>query len=89
MREELLETGQRVVMTSWRIGVHVYPHVAQRAVYAKLVSGLRASRDEVPHEIPAASACRSRREPLGRERVEERFRPGAGPKATAETPGTF
>jgi hypothetical protein len=99
MMEELLETSQRgeererilhrAVMISWLIGMHVSPHVSQRAVYATLVRGLRASCDAVPHEIPATLAFRYRREPLGSERVEERVRPCAGPKATAETPGAF
>jgi hypothetical protein len=99
MIEELWETSQReeehertrkrIVRTSGWIGWLLSPHVSQRAVSATLVSGLRASRDQVPQEISATSAFRSRREPLGSERVKELFRPRAAPNATAETPGNL
>ena len=58
MIEELLETYQMweererklnmVALTYWLIALHVYPQLCQRAVYAKLVSGQRARRDDVP-----------------------------------------
>jgi hypothetical protein len=99
MIETLLETYQMweererklnmVALTYWLIALHLYPHLSQRAVYAKLVSGLRGTRDDVPQAIPAKSAFSYRREQLGRELLEELFRQCAGPKATAETPGAF
>jgi hypothetical protein len=97
--EELLETYQMwetrerklnmVVLTYWLIALHLYPHLSMRAVYAKLVSGQRAWRDDVPQQIPAKSAVSYRREHLGSELVEELFGQCAGPKATEQTPGAF
>jgi hypothetical protein len=99
MIEKLLDTYQMweererklnmVVMTYWLIALHLYPHLSQRAVYAKLVSGLRVMRDDVPQAIPAKSAFSYRREQLGSELLEELFRQCAGPKATQETKGAF
>jgi hypothetical protein len=99
MIEELLETYQmweererklnRVVMTYWLIALHLYPQLSQRAVYAKLVSGLRTTRDDVAAEIPVKSAFSYRREQLGSEVLEELFGRCAGPRATEETPGAF
>ena len=64
--EELLETYQMweqrerklnmVAMVYWLLGLHLYPHLSQRAVYAKLVSGLRTIRDDVAEAIPSKSA---------------------------------
>jgi Insertion element 4 transposase N-terminal/Transposase DDE domain len=97
--EELLEASQMwearerqlnmVAITYWLIGLHLYPHLSQRAVYARLVSGLRTIRDDVPEAIPVKSAFSYRREQLGSEVLEELFAQVAGPKATAETPGAF
>jgi transposase IS4-like protein len=97
--EEQLETYQMweqrekklnmVAMVYWLIGLHLYPHLSQRAVYAKLVSGQRALRDDVEESIPVKSAFSSRREQLGSELVEELFAQMAGPQATPETPGAF
>ena len=99
MIEDLLETYQMweererklnmVVLTYWLIALHVYPQLSQRAVYAKLVSGQRAWRDDVPQQIPAKSAFSYRREQLGSELLEELFAQVAGPKATQDTPGAF
>lgn len=99
MIEELLETYQMweererklnmVVLTYWLIALHLYPQLSQRAVYAKLVSGLRAWRDDVPQQIPVKSAFSYRREQLGSELLEELFGQCAGPKATEHTPGAF
>lgn len=96
---ELLETYQMwetrerqlnmVVVVYWLIALHLYPKLSQRAVYAKLVSGLRAIRDDVPQAIPVKSALSYRREQLGSELLEELFAKLAGPKATAETKGAF
>jgi DDE family transposase/transposase IS4-like protein len=87
------ETRERqlnmVALTYWLIALHLYPKRSQRAVYAKLVSGLRAVRDDVPQAIPAKSAFSYRREQLGSDLLEELFAQVAGPKATAETPGAF
>ena len=97
--EDLLETYQMweererklhmVVLTYWLIALHLYPQLSQRAVYAKLVSGQRAWRDDVPQQIPAKSAFSYRREQLGSELLEELFAQVAGPKATQDTPGAF
>lgn len=99
MIEELLETYQMweerekklnmEVLTYWLIALHVYPQLSQRAVYAKLVSGQRAWRDDVPQQIPVKSAFSYRREQLGSELLEELFAQSAGPKATEQTPGAF
>src|SRR3989442_543225 len=61
--EELLETYQMweqrerklnmVAMVYFLLGLHLYPQLSQRAVYAKLVSGLRTMRDDVPEAIPS------------------------------------
>ena len=97
--EELLETYQMweqrerklnmVAMVYWLLGLHLYPHLSQRAVYAKLVSGLRTMRDDVPEAIPSKSAFSYRREQLGSELLEELFVHCAGPQATQQTPGAF
>jgi hypothetical protein len=96
---ELLETYQMwearerklnmVVLVYWLIALHLYPERSQQAVYAKLVSGLRARRDDVEEQIPAKSAFSYRRAQLGSELVEELFRQLAGPKASEDTPGAF
>jgi hypothetical protein len=77
------------VLTYWLIALHLYPQLSQRAVYAKLVSGQRAWRDDVPQQIPVKSAFSYRREHLGRELLEELFAKLAGPQATQATPGAF
>src|SRR5258707_4786820 len=97
--EELLETYQMweqrerqltmVAMVYWLIGLHLYPHLSQRAAYAKLVSGLRSMRDDVAESIPGKSAFSYRREQLGSELLEELFAQVAGPQATEQTPGAF
>lgn len=97
--EELLETYQMweqrerktnmVTIVYWLIALHVYPSLSQRRVYGKLVSGLRAIRDDVPEQIPARSALSYRRDHLGRELLEELFVHCAGPKATEQTKGAF
>jgi hypothetical protein len=78
-----------VVIIYWLIALHLYPKLSQRAVYAKLVSSLRAVRDDVPQEIPVKSAFSYRREQLGSDLVEELFAEVAGPKATEQTKGAF
>ena len=97
--EELLESYQMweererktnmVSMVYWLIALHLYPRLSQRRVYGKLVSGLRATRDDVAEQIPARSAFSYRREQLGSEFLQELFARCAGPKATPETPGAF
>lgn len=90
---QMWETRERklnmVVLVYWLIALHLFPCLSQRDVYAKLVSGLRTYRDDVPEQIPVKSAFSYRREQLGSEILEELFRQCAGPKATAETPGAF
>jgi Insertion element 4 transposase N-terminal/Transposase DDE domain len=97
--EELLETYQMweqreqklnmVAMVYWLIGLHLYPHLSQRGVYAKLVSGQRTVRDDVPESLPSKSAFSYRREQLGSELIEELFAACAGPQASEQTPGAF
>jgi Transposase DDE domain/Insertion element 4 transposase N-terminal len=97
--EEQLETYQMweqrerklnmVALVYWLIGLHIYPHLSQRAVYAKLVSGQRAGRDDVAASIPSKSAFSYRREQLGSELLEELFVQCAGPKASEQTKGAF
>ena len=41
MWEEREQKLNMVGMTYWLIALHLYPQLSQRAVYAKLVSGLR------------------------------------------------
>jgi len=99
MIEELLETYQMweqrerktnmLTLVYWLIALHVYPSLSQRRVYAKMVSGLRTVRDDVPEQIPARSAFSYRREQLGSELLEELFRRVAAPKATEQTPGAW
>ncbi len=97
--EELLETYQMweqrerqlnmAAMVYWMLGLHLYPHLSQRAVYARLVSGLRTMRDDVPQALPVKSAFCYRREQLGSEIMEELFVQCAGPHADEQTPGAF
>lgn len=97
--ETLLETYQMweqrerqlnmVAMIYWLIGLHLFPHLGQQAVYARLVSGLRAFRNDVPPSIPSKSAFSYRRAQLGSEILEELFTQLAGPRATEQTPGAF
>jgi hypothetical protein len=89
----LWETRERklnmVVMIYFLLCLHLYPQRSQRAVYAKLVSGLRTFRDDVSTSIPCKSAFCSRREQLGSELLAELFTLCAGPQATPQTPGAF
>ncbi len=97
--EAILETYQMweqrerqlnmVAMVYWLLGLHLYPKLSQRAVYAKLVSGQRAVRDDVSEAIPVKSAFSYRREQLGSEVMEELFVQCAGPKATKHTAEAF
>jgi Insertion element 4 transposase N-terminal len=97
--ETLLDTYQmweqrerklnRVVMVYWLPGLHLYPHLSQRGVYARLVSGLRAIGDDVPEAIPVKSAFSYRREQLGSEILQGLCAQSAGPQADEQTPGAF
>jgi hypothetical protein len=97
--EELLETYQMweererktnmVGIVYWLIALHLYPKRSMRGVYAKIVSGLRTMRDDVPEQTPARSALSYRRSQLGSEILQELFAKLAGPKASEETPGAF
>ena len=99
MIEELLETYQMweererktnmVGICSWPIASHLYPKLSLHGVYAKMVSGLRTTRDDVPEQTPSRSALSYRREQWGSELLQELFTRIAGPKATEETPGAF
>jgi hypothetical protein len=99
MLEELLHTYQMweererktnmVGIIYWLIALHLYPKHSQRDVYAKMVSGLRTTRDDVAKETPTKSAFSYRREQLGSEIMQELFAQVAGPKASEQTPGAF
>ncbi len=54
-----------------------------------MVSGLRATRDDVPEQVPVRSAFSYRREQVGSEILQELFVRCAGPKANAQTRGAF
>src|SRR5437588_2912872 len=83
MLEELLHTYQmweererktnRVGIIYWLIALHLYPKHSQRDVYAKMVSGLRTTRDDVAKETPTKSAFSYRREQLRSELMQELF----------------
>jgi hypothetical protein len=97
--EELLNTYQMweererktnmVGMIYWLIALHLYPKHSQREVYAKLVSGLRTTRDDVAEQTPSKSAFSYRRAQLGSEMLQELFAQVAGPKASEQTPAAF
>jgi Insertion element 4 transposase N-terminal/Transposase DDE domain len=99
MIEELLETYQMwemrerktnmLAITYWLVGLHLYPTLSQPRVYSKMVSALRATRDDVPQAVPVKSAFSYRREQLGSEIMQELFVKCAGPKASEGTPGAF
>lgn len=78
-----------VAIVYWLIGLHLFPHLSQRAVYARMVSGLRTVRDDVACSIPVKSAFSYRRKQVGSELLEELFHDLAGPQATEATPGAF
>jgi hypothetical protein len=98
--EELLDAYQMwevrerktnmISIVYWLIALHLYPSLSQRRVYGKMVSGLRIIRDDVPEQIPRASAFSYRRDQLGSELLQELFAQIAGPKAKEEkTPQAF
>jgi len=99
MIEELLDTYQMweererktnmIGIIYWLMALHLYPKLSQRDVYAKMVSGLRTTRDDISKEIPVRSAFSYRREQLGSEILQELFTQVAGPKASEQTPGAF
>jgi hypothetical protein len=89
MWEQREQKTNMVVIISWLIALHLYPSVSQPGVYRRLLSGLRATRDDVAEAIPAKSAFSYRREQLGSEIMEELFRRCAGAKACEQTPGAF
>jgi hypothetical protein len=74
-------------LVCWLIGLHLYPHLSQRDVFAKLVSGLRRSRDDVAASIPVKSAFSYRREQLGSEVLEDLFQQVAAQDTSLSTPG--
>jgi len=76
-----------VVMVYWLIALHLYPHLSQRDVYARLLSGLRRYRDDITEQIPVKSAFSYRREQLGSEVIEELFEQLAARPTPADTPG--
>jgi hypothetical protein len=89
MWEQREQKTNMIVITYWLIALHLYPSLSQPDVYRRLLSGLRATRDDVAEAIPVRSAFSYRRGQLGSEIMEELFRRCAGPKASEQTPGAF
>jgi hypothetical protein len=73
----------------WLIALALYPHLSQRAVYSKVVSGLRLFQPQVSQQVPVKSAFSYRREQLSVRPLEWLFALCAGPQATEQTPGAF
>jgi hypothetical protein len=73
----------------WLIALALYPQLSQRAVYSKVLSGLRRLQPDVAKQVPVKSAFSYRREQLGVAPLEWLFTLCAHPRATPETPGAF
>lgn len=76
-------------MLYWLIALALYPQLSQRAVYSKVVSGLRLLQPDLAQQVPVKSALSYRREQLGLAPLEWLFALCAGPQATEQTPGAF
>ena len=76
-------------MISWLIALNLYPHLGQRAVYSKVVAGLRLFQPELSKQVPVKSAFSYRREQLGLAPLEWRFALCARPQASEQTLGAF
>ncbi len=76
-------------MLYWLIALALYPQLSQRAVYSKVLSGLRLLQPDLASQVPVKSAFSYRREQLGVAALEWLFALCAGPQATQQTPGAF
>ncbi len=73
----------------WLIALSMYPHLGQRAVYSKVLSGLRLLQPDLASQVPVKSAFSYRREQLGLAPLEWLFALCARPQASQQTPGAF
>ena len=73
----------------WLIALSMYPHLGQRAVYSKVLSGLRLLQPDIAQQVPVKSAFSYRREQLGLAPLEWLFALCARPQASPQTPGAF
>jgi hypothetical protein len=73
----------------WLIALALYPQLSQRAVYSKVLSGLRLVQPDLAKQVPVKSAFSYRREQLGAAPLAWLFALCARPRATPETPGAF
>ncbi len=73
----------------WLIALALYPQLSQRAVYSKVLSGLRLVQPDVAQQVPVKSAFSYRREQLAVAPLQWLFALCACPRATPETPGAF
>jgi hypothetical protein len=76
-------------MLYWLMALALYPLLCQRAVYSKVVSGLRLFYPDLAKQVPSKSAFSYRRAQLGVAPVEWLFALCARPRATEQTPGAF
>jgi hypothetical protein len=76
-------------MLYWLIALALYPQLSQRAVYSKVLSGLRLLQPDLASQVPVKSAFSYRRKQLGVAPLEWLFALCAGPQATQQTPGAF
>ena len=76
-------------MLYWLMALALYPLLCQRAVYSKVVSGLRLFYPDLAKQVPSKSAFSYRRAQLGVAPAEWLFALCARPRATEQTPGAF
>jgi Transposase DDE domain/Insertion element 4 transposase N-terminal len=76
-------------MIYWLIALALYPRLSQRAVYSKVLSGLRLLQPDLAQQVPVKSAFSYRREQLGLAALEWLFALCTRPQATSQTPGAF
>jgi hypothetical protein len=73
----------------WLIALALYPQLSQRAVYSKVLSGLRLVQPDVAQQVPVKAAFSYRREQLAVAPLHWLFALCAPPRATSQTPGAF
>jgi hypothetical protein len=73
----------------WLIALALYPQQGQRAVYSKVLSGLRLLQPDLASQVPVKSAFSYRREQLGPAPLEWLFALCARPQASEHTKGAF
>jgi Insertion element 4 transposase N-terminal/Transposase DDE domain len=76
-------------MLYWLIALALYPQLSQRAVYSKVVCGLRLFQPDLAQQVPVKSAFSYRREQLGVVPLEWLFALCARPQASPQTPAAF